>query len=484
MPHTAGRILFALNEPGYFRFYGATIVELERRGWHVSLVYDKPEKRGTDLAVPAEARDRVRSLGALPGGVSSIASALRISIDCVRYLEPAFRDAAFLRRRAEKELPPALTFLTRIKRLPRTVVSAVIGAARLAERMLPADSGMREFLERVQPDVVVVSPLVIIGGSGVAETELLKAARARRIPTIVAVASWDHLTSKGLIRIVPDAVTVWNDVQAHEAATLHRIPRRRILITGAQSFDRWFNRPAAGALSAFRRTLGIGDRQRVLLLVGSSPNMAPGSSEVEFARRWIAAIRGSRNPDVREAFVLVRPHPGNAEVWRDVDLGDPNANVYPRSYPSSILLTDAEVDAFWYSLLASSAVVGVNTTAMIEAAIVRRPVFSVRDPAFAHSQQQTLHFEYLSADAGGFTNVADGLAEHVRQVEALFAEAEPDLRRSDNFVARFVRPLGMTTGATEHLCDAIERVAATRRPIRAAADTMAVDTPDAISPGR
>jgi hypothetical protein len=142
------------------------------------------------------------------------------------------------------------------------------------------------------------------------------------------------------------------------------------------------------------------------------------------------------------------------------------------------------VDAFWYSLLANSEVVGVNTTEMIEAANLRRPVFSERDPSFDHIQKQTLHFEYLSADAGGFTTVADGLAEHVRQVEALFAEAEPDLRRSDNFVARFVRPLGMTTGATEHLCDAIERVAATRRPIRAAADTMAVDTPDAISPGR
>jgi hypothetical protein len=159
----------------------------------------------------------------------------------------------------------------------------------------------------------------------------------------------------------------------------------------------------------------------------------------------------------------------------------PDVVVYPRR-ANPVNETDRQ--DYFDSLTHCAAVVGVNTTAMIEAAIVRRPVFSVRDPAFAHSQQQTLHFEYLSADAGGFTTVADGLAEHVRQVEALFAEAEPDLRRSDNFVARFVRPLGMTTGATEHLCDAIERVAATRRPIRAAADTMAVDTPDAISPGR
>ena len=52
MPERSRRILFALNEPGYFRFYGPTIVELERRGWDVSLVNGKPEKRGPDLDVP------------------------------------------------------------------------------------------------------------------------------------------------------------------------------------------------------------------------------------------------------------------------------------------------------------------------------------------------------------------------------------------------------------------------------------------------
>jgi len=129
-------------------------------------------------------------------------------------------------------------------------------------------------------------------------------------------------------------------------------------------------------------------------------------------------------------------------------------------------------------------VVGINTSAMIEAAVLRRPVFSVRDPAFAHSQQQTLHFGYLSETAGGFTVVADDVAEHVRQLERLFAEGEPDLRQSDAFVARFVRPLGMTTDANTHLCDALERVAAVRHASHAPADALAVDRPDAISPGR
>ena len=56
-------------------------------------------------------------------------------------------------------------------------------------------------------------------------------------------------------------------------------------------------------------------------------------------------------------------------------------------------------------------------TPEIEAAIVRRPVFSVRDAEFAHSQQQTLHFRYLTAPEGGFTSVTDTLPAHVAQLE-------------------------------------------------------------------
>jgi hypothetical protein len=484
MPDRSRRILFALNEPGYFRFYGPTIVELERRGWDVSLVYGKPEKRGPDLDVPVNAGDRVRSLGTLPGEVSPLARNLRIAVDCARYLEPAFDTAEYLRRRAERELSPGFAFIKRIRRAPRLVISAAIGLTRLVERLLPVNEAMRDFLKRLQPDLVVVSPLVIIGGSGVQETEVVKAARALGIPTVVGVASWDHLTSKGLIRLVPDAVVVWNAVQADEAERLHRIPRNRIIVTGAQSFDRWFDRPRPDAIGAFRRGLGIDANRRVLLLVGSSRNMAPGDSEVQFARRWIAALRKSTDAKLREAFVIIRPHPGNTEPWRNADLGDPQAIVYPATYDTGILLSEADVDTFWYSLLASSAVVGINTSAMIEAAVVRRPVFSVRDPAFMHSQQQTLHFAYLSSGAGGFTVVADDLRAHVRQLEQLFAAGEPDLRQSDAFVARFVRPLGMTTDANTHLCDAFERVASARRVSRETADAVAVDTPDAISPGR
>jgi len=477
MSSRARRVLFALHEPGYFRFYGPTIVELARRGWDVSLVYDKPERRGPDAAVPVNAGERVRSLGALPGQPSNAAARLRATIDSVRYLEPAFAGAGFLRRRAENELSPSLAFLARVKRVPRGIVTAAIGIARAVERLIPVNEEVLALVRRAAPDVIVVSPLVVLGGRGAHETEVVKAGRALGVPTVVGVASWDHLTSKGLIRVVPDAVMVWNDIQAEEAEQLHRIPARRIVITGAQSLDRWFERPSEAALQAFRRSLGIENQRRVLLWVGSSPNMAPGDSEVHVVRRWLAALRASRQPALRDAFAIIRPHPANTEPWQHVDLGDAGARIHPTAYPNGVLFTDTDVDTFRYSMLASSAVVGINTTAMIEAAIVRRPVLSVRDAAFTHSQEQTLHFGHLIR---GCATVADTLDEHIAQLERLLT-GEPDLREADRFVARFVRPLGMERSAMLAVCDAIEHLAAARTVSSVPSGAMSADGSDAVS---
>jgi hypothetical protein len=450
-------ILFVLSEPGYFRLYGSTIVELGRRGWDVRLAFDRPERRGGPQ-VPQGAGENVKSLGALPGRASNAATALRLGLDYLRYLEPAFRHAHYLRRRAERNLPRNLVALTWVKSLPRWAVTAALGLARLAERAIPVDRTMRNFINEVQPAVIVVSPVVIIGDSGPLQTELVKVGRSLGIPVVVGTASWDHLTSKGLIRVVPDAVTVWNQAQKDEAVTLHRIPASSILITGAQSLDHWFAPATGDEALRLRRRLGIDAGQRVVLIVGSSKNMAPGDSEVDFVRRWLAAIRSSATADLRDAFVVIRPHPSNDVPWQDADLGDPHAVVHPKQY-TGMPLTSDEVEVFRECLVACDAVVGINTTAMIEAAIFRKPVFTVQDAAFKHSQQETLHFPYLSLDAGGFVTQAHTLAEHAAQLGALFAGLGPSVAACERFVEQFVRPFGAHISATSLLCDAIECMA-------------------------
>ncbi len=454
------RILVVLHEPGYFRLYGSMIVELERRGWEVRLAFDRPAKRGDVSQVPEGAGDGVRSVGAIPAaGREGALAALRTAVDYVRYLEPSFAAASYLRDRSAKRLPAGLGRLRRLGGLPRWAVGLTIAGARTLDGLVPADGRTRQFLRDQAPDLVFVSPLVTLGAASGGQTETVKAARALRIPVVVGAASWDHLTSKGLVRVVPDAVTVWNESQRREAVDLHRLPAACVRVTGAQSLDHWFETRPAEAVCRFRAELGIAAEPKVILFVGSSKNMAPGDSEPAFVARWLSALRASPHSELRSAFVIVRPHPTNVDPWRQESLdaaAPPAAVVVPREY-SGIPLSSGEVEQFHDSLLASDAVVGVNTTAMIEAAIVGRPVLTVNDGAFTHSQQQTLHFAHL-AGAGGCAIVADTIATHVEQLREVLANPGSRAAALEGFVHRFVRPGGLDRRATDCLCDALESV--------------------------
>ena len=97
---------------------------------------------------------------------------------------------------------------------------------------------------------------------------------------------------------------------------------------------------------------------------------------------------------------------------------------------------DARAD-FFDSLTHSAAVVGINTTAMIEAAIVGKSVLTVLSPEFA--QESTLHFDYLLEENGGFLHVAGSLDEHVAQLAQVLAGGRRG-RRTPPPLRRVVRP--------------------------------------------
>ena len=63
--------------------------------------------------------------------------------------------------------------------------------------MIPTSAA---YIEAQGPDVVLVTPLIALGS---AQIDYLRAARSLGIPTALCVWSWDHLSSKALIRELP-----------------------------------------------------------------------------------------------------------------------------------------------------------------------------------------------------------------------------------------------------------------------------------------
>jgi hypothetical protein len=108
----------------------------------------------------------------------------------------------------------------------------------------------------------------------------------------------------------------------------------------------------------------------------------------------------------------------------------------------------------------SAAVVGLNTSAEIEAAIVGRPVFTIIDPE-AGGQSGTLHFHYLLQANGGHVRLAETFDDHRRQLEGALAGAV-DRGAIDSFIETFVRPRGRERPVSPLVADAIESLVASR----------------------
>lgn len=301
----------------------------------------------------------------------------------------------------------------------------------------------------------MVSPLI---DAASVQVELVKSAKALGVPVAACIASWDNLTNKGLVRVEPDRLIVWNAFQKREAMEFHGVSESKIVTTGAQPFDRWFERQPTDTREAFCRRVGLPPDRPFVTFVGSSGFISEGMSEVAFVRRWVEALRASPFPDLRRAGVLVRPHPYNTAAWTEAVIHDlTSVVVWPKGAYNPVSASSR--NTYFDSLHHSAAVVGVNTSAMIEAAIVGRPVLSVRTETFAQTQDGTLHFHYLLRENGGCVRAASSLAEHCEQLAEALRDGAEGRRESGQFVASFVRPQGVDQPSTPRVADAIEGLA-------------------------
>jgi hypothetical protein len=452
------RILFEMYHPGFLRNFEGPVRKLADRGHELILAFERPARLGEEALV-AELCAKypnivTRELGKEPKTAwRQVAHAVRSTGDYLRYIDPRYSESSALRERAAKRAPAWAQRLGKFRYLQTPAgLARAMAMFRAAEAALPLPAEIAALVDEVQPDLVLVTPLVGLGSS---QVDVIKAARQRRIPSVLGVASWDNLTNKGVIRAFPDRIIVWNEAQRDEAETLHHVPRSKVTFCGAWSYDHWFSWRAGCEREKFVHSIGLDPEHRYLLYVCSSPFIAP--QETGFVRRWLAALRASQDAVLRKIGVLVRPHPQNAEQWREEDLAEwPNVAVWPRTGANPI--NQRAREDYFHSLKFSAGIVGINTSALIEAAIVSRPVFTIKDSEFAATQDGTLHFHHLTSLNGGLLHVASDWDEHLAQITSALAKPDDMARKSHAFVESFVRPFGPETAGVDRFVAAIEQM--------------------------
>ena len=459
------RILFSMRHPGVLRNFASTLQALAERNHRIHLVFgqldtERDDRLLEDLtrAHPNITADEVKRKTSWRFwlGVGRVA---RCAVDYFRYLTPEYDSIVSLKERARaKVIAPVRWFIER-RFWRRPVPHRLLTSALLAvERAVPVDGAVFDLVKRENPDLLLMAPLVDIGSD---QVDYVKAARRLGIRSALPVLSWDNLTNKGLIRLQPQKVFVWNEAQKSEAVTMHGTDPGDVVVTGAMVYDQWFARTASSSREEFCARVGLDPGNVILLYLCSSPFIAP--DEVNFIEQWIAAIRSAPDPRVRDAGLLIRPHPENLQPWlRFGEMKLANVAVWPKGGVSPV---DADSrNDFFDSMYHSAGAVGINTSAQIECGIVGRPVFSIRTPAYQRTQEGTLHFRHLTTEGGGLLNLADDFETHVRQITGALDDPAGTRRRIEGFVRAFTRPHGLDVEATPRMIEAIEQLGATARP--------------------
>jgi hypothetical protein len=451
------KILFLARHFSYLRNFDSAIRELAARGHQVHLSADREESLGGKAMVDRIAGDHPNvTVGWTPtresGAWFELARKLRLGLDYLRFLEPRYEQTPHLVRRARERTPLGVVSLAALPpfrgRLGRRLLAAIL---RGFERGIPRSPEIDAFIREQRPDLVLITPLIDLGSP---QADHFASARAAGTRSALAVGSWDHLSSKSLIRQWPDGVLVWNEVQKREAVEMHGVPADRVAVTGAQSYDHWFGRSPARPRPEFCRRVGLDPDKPFVLWVCSSL-FRKTASEADVVERWVEALRTSPDPRLRDVGILIRPHPSRLDEWANVDLSGYRNLTFWGAHP----VDDEAKDDYFDSMHHSAAVVGLNTSAFLEAGIVGRPVYSILLPEVSPANQEgTIHFHYLLTVNGGLLHTSRSIEEHRGQLAAGLASGVVDDDRSRRFTEAFIRPFGLDQPASPRFADAVERL--------------------------
>lgn len=329
---------------------------------------------------------------------------------------------------------------------------------RALEQKIPVNTAIRKEIKRINPDVVLLLPLV---NPDALENEYMRAAQTLDIPTIYAMSSWDNTSTKGTFHGFPDYSLVWNTPLADELVNLHGFPRERIFMTGTPRFSHLFSGFKEEHLLSREelcQEAGLDADKPYVLYVGSTFLLnSDRKKEVDesiIIREVAQAME--MDPRTKDVKILVRPHPLNMTfVPKFVETKPTNVVVYPVN--GEIPDTEDKIKRYNSSIYHAAGVMGVNTTAYLEVAALDRPCVTLYFEKYSETQQLP-HFHHL--EDAGFLETAKNPSEAVVVVKRILDGADSLAGQRREFVKNFLKPVGSDKPSDEYFADLIERLGA------------------------
>lgn len=269
------------------------------------------------------------------------------------------------------------------------------------------------------------------------DIRLIQEAKWRNLPTIGMIRSWDNLTSKGMLRVIPGHVIVQNEILKSEAIHLSDVPERHVTVIGIPHYDKYLNvlkklrtTPAFAAL--LRRNLfkyfDLDPEKRLILFAPMGDRYIEKNETDKFIVSALSEL---------DLSVIVRIPPGDTVnmagfqsrrakvVFDETGVND---------WRGGRKLNEVGVkddDRLLYSLAFADVVVTGCSTIVVDAALFDKPVivaaFDNRDRQYLDSVRRYYDYDHFQPvlQSGGVA-VAKNQDELLTQVRNYLARPQED----------------------------------------------------------
>lgn len=306
-------------------------------------------------------------------------------------------------------------------------------AVKAFDRFVPVNPEVDILLDKYRPDLVLTPDIILTS-----DRVVLRAARRRGIPTVGMVRSWDNLTAKGVIQIMPDKLICQTGVMKKEAIELADMPPQDIAVLGVAQFDKYF-KPIRASREKFCAELGIPTERRIVLCAPFF-DVYSNKSGMLIVRELAKAIACGKLPGDVQLLVRGRPESRDFESsGRELseELAKSGhvtiAGSYSRVFPKKNDLPDFEFseqdsDFLVQSLYFSSVTINTISTLTIDAIALDKPVINIRfdgdpdAPAWSRVALFSGFDHYLSIERAGAVKLAYDINELIEHVNAYLAD--------------------------------------------------------------
>jgi len=242
---------------------------------------------------------------------------------------------------------------------------------RLLDWYLIRDQFFAPYFQKYKPSLVLMAHL--FGGIEIA---LLREARHRKVVTVGLINSWDKITARCMIRLLPDWMIVHNNLIKADAIRYVDMPQSRVRVVGIPHFDFYVTQPRMPRDKFFQKW-GLDPEKKIILFFPA------GRTRSDFDRATITLLDDLlASGRLADNLQLLVRFPPNDDV--EIKEGYKNKIVFqvPGYRFSMERGTDWDMDFQDFESLAdaifySELVVTYSSTTVIDSAVFNKPIINL-----------------------------------------------------------------------------------------------------------